>query len=335
MRRDLMNGPRRVADAVTHLLEHERFDLVWVNLLSAHQAGHNFWELEPLSDGGSPAVQRELERTLEDVYGASDAALGRILATLPPDADVVVFSPLGMGANMSRSDLLPDMLRAVLDGAPSAVSSEGVGKGNSLWRLRAALPAGWRAGLARRMPGVAVRELVRRLYLRNVDWSSTRAVALPGDHFGYLRLNLRGREREGIVDPADAEALMEEIATGLKSFTDPDGSPSVARVERVAEAISGPHVDRLPDLVVRWSERPSKDVTFVSSERHGKVVRRGVGSGWTGNHVEGGWIVLPPAGGRVRELGRPPQVVDIAATACALAGADTSGLAGEPLLEAA
>jgi predicted AlkP superfamily phosphohydrolase/phosphomutase len=335
MRRDLLSGPARAADAVTHVLMRERFDLVWINLVSAHQAGHNFWELGALSDGASPEIHRELERTLEDVYCASDAAFGRILATLPPDADVIMFSPTGMGANNSRSDMLPDMLRAVLGGAPSAVGAEGESRGSSIWKFRAAVPAAWRGALARRLPGRAVRDVVRRLYLRNVDWSTTRAFALPGDHLGLIRLNLREREREGIVRPAEAEALMEQIASGLETFTDPDGAPSVASVERVAQAITGTSVDDLPDLVVRWSERPSKDVDFVSSKRHGKVLRRGVGSGWSGNHDQGAWIVLPRAGGRLRELGRPPQVADIAATACALAGADMSGLAGEPLLEAA
>jgi hypothetical protein len=237
-----------------------------------------------------------------------------------------------MASDCSRSDLLPDMLEAVLEGPRRLRHSP---PGSSIWDFRGRLRTIWRTGISRAIPGPLVRDLLARFHLQGVDWARTRAFTLPGHIHGLVRLNLRGREREGIVDPAEAEALIEEIASGLKSFTDPDGSPSVAKVERVAEAISGPRVDELPDLVVRWSERPSRDVSFVSSERYGKVVRRGVGSGWSGNHVEGAWIVLPRAGGRLRELGRPPQVVDIAATACALAGADRSGLAGEPLLEAA
>ena len=46
------------------------------------------------------------------------------------------------------------------------------------------------------------------------DWSQVRAFALPSDTTGYVRLNLRGRERDGIVSPAAAEALRDEIAQG-------------------------------------------------------------------------------------------------------------------------
>lgn len=326
LHRNLVLAPGRAADLVDNVLARERPDLLWVTFGPAHLAGHWLWSPQELGTGD------ELADALGEVYVAADRALERIVSSLPSGTDTVIFSPIGMGSNSSRSDLLPDMLEAVLRGR---VRRRGAPPANLLWRVRAGVPITWRSTISRAIPGPALRELVARFNHQGIDWTRTRAFAVPGDTHGLVRLNLRGREREGIVDPGEAQALMDEIATGLESFMDPDGAPSVARVERVAEAISGPRAGGLPDLVVRWSERPSKDVEFVSSERHGKVLRRGVGSGWSGNHVEGAWIVLPSAGGRVRELGRPPQVVDIAATACALAGADTGGLAGEPLLEAA
>ena len=47
---------------------------------------------------------------------------------------------------------------------------------------------------------------------RNVDWSRTRAYGLG---LNGLYVNLRGRERDGIVAPEDRLALMEEIADKL------------------------------------------------------------------------------------------------------------------------
>ena len=47
------------------------------------------------------------------------------------------------------------------------------------------------------------------------------------------------------------------------------------------------------------------------------------------------WAILVPGSSRLSTAGRPPRVVDIAATAAALLVGDTAGLAGRPLLEPA
>jgi hypothetical protein len=62
-------------------------------------------------------------------------------------------------------------------------------------------------------------------------------------------------------------------------------------------------------------------------------VRRGAGPGLPGNHAEGAWILEVPARRRRRDPGRPPRVVDLAATACAAAGVDAADLPGTSLLE--
>jgi predicted AlkP superfamily phosphohydrolase/phosphomutase len=173
-----------------------------------------------------------------------------------------------------------------------------------------------------------------RLELSGGDWSRTRAFPLPSDGTGYVRLNLRGREREGVVDPSDADALMDEIATGLETFTDPDGSPAVTGVERTEPLVGdAPHAERLPDLVVHWSDHPSAALSGVASPVHGQIVRRGGGTGRTGHHTAEAWGLLVPGRSQPRQLSRPPHIVDLAATACALGGED--GLPGEPLFELA
>lgn len=174
-------------------------------------------------------------------------------------------------------------------------------------------------------------ELAARLYLRGVDWSRTRAIALPGEHNGYVRLNVRGREREGIVAPEEADALLDELARGLASFRDEDGGEAVAAVER-PEVGDGPGAPLLPDLVVRWSDRPSTEVRALRSERFGEVRRHGT-PGLSGHHREEAWAVVVPAASRAHSPDRAPGLADVTATVCALLGGDADGLAGEPLLE--
>lgn len=327
LRRSLLDAPGRVARATAELLRGERFDLVWVNFASAHLAGHQFWRTEELAAGDG-----ELDTALTDVYAAVDAALGAIVDLLPDDADLIVFSPLGMAPETGRADMLPAMLDAVLSGGAGA--DGGTVAGEALWRLRARIPTPLRAGVARAMPDRLALDLTARLALSGTDWTRTTAFPLPSDHHGYVRLNLRGREREGIVDPGRADELLGRIAAGLRTFTDADGRPAVAGMARGEDAFGpGAQSHLLPDLIVRWSGDAAAGADRVASPAFGEVSRRSAGTGRSGNHTDEAWCLVAPGPSRHRRPSRRARVVDLAATACAVLGADASGLAGEPLLE--
>jgi predicted AlkP superfamily phosphohydrolase/phosphomutase len=336
LRESLVAAPARVAETVAELVDRESFDFLWINLCAAHKAGHHLWDPlalidEPMTD----ATRETLRRGLEDVYEAVDAALGRILEALPANADMIVHSPIGMGSNTSRADLLPGMLDAVLGNGRTGRRKARSSFRTPVWSLRAKVPVSWRSRIARLVPNPIVADLTTRLYVR-ADWERTRAFAIPGECHGYVRLNLAGREREGIVDPGEADTLMDEISEGLLSFRDPDGGPAVAAVERVSELARGCScADRLPDLVVRWSDRSANGIMGADSPRYGEIERPGVGSGRSGHHTDDAWAILLPRTSRRRELGRPALITDIAATACELMGADRAGLSGDALLEAA
>jgi predicted AlkP superfamily phosphohydrolase/phosphomutase len=339
LRRRLLRAPGRVADAALHLLGEQPFDLAWLTFCAAHVAGHQFWDLSQLDEAElDPDSERALAGTLEQVYQAVDAALARVVTALPPGGDLMVVSPVGMDVNTSRADLLPEMLRAVLDPEAAGRVQPDDGRrsrgGRTIWRLRAALPSGLRARVAAALPERVALDLTARLETRGLDWRTTRAFAHPAENQGYVRLNLRGRERDGIVAPEDADELMDEIAAGLLTFVDLDGSPAVASVDRVADLFgSGDRAHQLPDLIVRWTARPATRIAGLRSDRFGTVRRHGVGSGRSGNHTEGdAWALVVPGASRLVEPARPPRLEDVAATAAALSGADTSGMAGEPLL---
>src|SRR5205823_6137828 len=160
-----------------------------------------------------------------------DAAIAGVLEALPDDATIVLFAALGMGPDTSRVDLLPGMLDAVLAGGAAQPP------GGSLWRLRARVPTRARAAVAARLPRRAVLDLTARLETRAHDWSQVPAFVLASDVVGYIRLNLRGRERAGVVEPSEADGLLDRIAAGLATFADPDGTPSVAEVRRSSQVL--------------------------------------------------------------------------------------------------
>ncbi len=330
LREKLVAAPGRIATLAERLLAREHFDLAWLTFSAAHLAGHQFWDLSQLDPADLDARTADaLQNALDDVYVAVDQAIGRVSAALPAGSDVIVTSAVGMDVNTSVADLLPGMLARVLAGGPLE-DSGGVG---AIWRLRAAMPSGLRAAIADALPDRLALELTARLELRGVDWSTARAFAHPADNQGYVRLNLAGRERDGLVAPADADALLEEIAAGLATFARSDGAPAVESVVRAQELYRGAHADRLPDLAVRWANLPATTLTALHSPRFGEVRRHGSGSGRSGNHTSGdAWAIVSPGASRHRDLDRPPRLVDIAATICEVTGADATGLPGEPLL---
>jgi predicted AlkP superfamily phosphohydrolase/phosphomutase len=329
LRSRLEQAPERVAQAAIEQLRRRRFDLVWLTFSASHLAGHQFWDLSQLESHDLDRESRALlASALEDVYRAVDRAIASVLRALPDSCDVIVTSAVGMDVNTSRADLLPGMLEAVLGGRPIER-----GEAGSVWRLRAAVPPGLRAAVAGALPRRVSLELTSRLELSGLDWARTRAFAHPADNQGYIRLNLRGREARGIVDPGEAEALVEEIATGLAEFEDLDGGPAVAAVERVAGRYPGAQAERLPDLVVRWSERAATSLKGVRARSFGEVMREGVGSGRSGNHTPGdAWALVAPASSRHREPSRPARLADVAATVAAALEQPPAGLRGEPLL---
>ena len=332
LQRRLLAAPGRVADAALRHLRRDSFDLVWLTFSASHMAGHQFWDLSQLdAEALDPSRRATLESALEDIYAAVDAAISRVLAALPEDCDVIVTSAVGMDVNSSRADLLPGMLEAVLRGGPAPAGADEAG---AVWKLRGAVPAGVRSSVAAALPRRVALELTSRLELSGLDWSTTRAFAHPADNQGYLRLNLSGRERDGIVDPGDAEGLMEEIEQGLREFEDLDGGPAVAAIERTAARYSGDAAERLPDMVVHWSESPATALAGVRSARHGEVRRRGAGSGRSGNHTPGdSWALLAPGASRLAGGASQPSLIDVAATVAHLLSGESLGLPGTPLLD--
>jgi predicted AlkP superfamily phosphohydrolase/phosphomutase len=331
VRQTMLTASDRAAELTTEVLRGERFDFVCVSLLAAHQAGHIFWDVSKLEV--NEAQRAELEGTLPLIYEQTDQALGRILDALPSDADVIVVSPLGMGPNTSRIDLLAEMLELVLARPRTDGSGARAEAGDRIWRLRAAVPTPVRAAVARALRPTLAREVTARLSTSGIDWSNTRAFMLPSDENGLIRLNLSGREREGVVDPAEADSLLTEIAQGLLTFHDVEGGPSIQTVDRAAEIFPGRRSDLLPDLVVRWATTPATEIKGVRSERYGEVRRRPGGTGRNGSHTAEAFALVVPGASRERIPSRPARVTDLGPTVCAVLGANGDAPEGELLLE--
>ena len=86
--------------------------------------------------------------------------------------------------------------------------------------------------------------------MADVDWTQTRAYGLG---INGLYLNLRERERDGIVDPAGKAALLDELAIRLEAVRDNDGRHVIRCVYRADQIYSGDASSLAPDLIVGYN----------------------------------------------------------------------------------
>jgi len=185
----------------------------------------------------------------------------------------------------------------------------------------------------RLLPDRLTLELTARLDMRGIDWSKTPAFMVPSGDCGYIRLNLKDRERHGIIGPPQIPALLNQITSGLLSFRDPDGEPTIKNVELATDNLHlNSYTHPFPDLIVHWNERLPTHLAGVQSADFGTVPSPGWGSGRTGEHCDGAWVLIVPGSSTLKAFTKSPHIVDIAATVCEFLGVDAQGLSGNSLL---
>jgi len=90
-------------------------------------------------------------------------------------------------------------------------------------------------------------------FFPNTDWSRTKAYALG---LGQVYLNVRGREKSGILDRGpETDRLLEEIRRKLLAVEDPDTHQSVIQNVYLGSAIfHGPRMAEAPDLQIDFRD---------------------------------------------------------------------------------
>ncbi len=319
LHRQALHATRQFADIVRELLADGPFDLFLAVFGAAHRAGHYLWDLSQIDARGLTAERRRaLEGALDEIYVALDAAIGRVLDAAGGRFDrILLFAAHGMGPSDGWLHMLDAMLARIQGAPPSGANGRGL-----LYRLKKRLPWNLVREVTIRLPASANRALVPLWSRRMHDWSRTRVFTVPFDVHGFLRVNLRGRERDGIVEPGAAyEDLCGELREALEGFIDiAGGRPVSAGVVRSRDLFpEGRRTGLLPDLVVRIGE-PLRGSPGLVSPRFGELRFPAPGrfpSGRSGNHHPRGWYLLAGAGTGGRRDG---VVVDFAPTVLAILG---------------
>jgi predicted AlkP superfamily phosphohydrolase/phosphomutase len=156
-------------------------------------------------------------------------------------------------------------------------------------------------------------------YLRDVDWSKTTAYALG---LGGMYINRKGRERHGVVERADAQALKEEIKEKLLKLTDErNGGSVVSRIVDAEKDFTGPYRDEGPDLIVGLGEGYRISWDCARGRVTDTIIEDNERS-WSGDHCIDPDLVPGVLFSNVRIEAVDPNIMDIAPTVLKLFGID-------------
>jgi len=170
--------------------------------------------------------------------------------------------------------------------------------------------------------------------LANVDWSKTRAYGLG---LNGLYVNLRGRERQGIVAPgAEEGALIREISDKLLAERDPKTNlPIITRMDRASVVYQGPYANSGPDLLVGYNRGYRAGWQTILGAFPPDVIEDNTNP-WSGDHCMDSTLVPGVVLSNRKIAMEKPALTDIAPTIFAEFGiAKPGGLKGQSIFEAA
>lgn len=257
---------------------------------------HMFWryleEGHPAGAGRESTAHRD---AIEQVYRHNDALVGKVMAKLRREDVLVVVSDHGFTSFRRGVNLNAWLL------ANGYLALKPGCDGSNEW-------------------------------LRDVDWSRTRAYAqgLTG-----IFLNLAGREGEGIVQPgAEAQALRKELIGKLSGLRDEERREvGIHQVYDSHQVYDGPYLVNAPDLIVGYNHGYRVSWDCATGVVAGPLFEDNV-KAWSGDHCVDPNLVPGVFFCNHAIDKQDPSLLDIAPTVLRLFGIEAPAhMDGKPLFE--
>jgi predicted AlkP superfamily phosphohydrolase/phosphomutase len=264
---------RRFA-TVKYLLERKPWDFFMFVEMGVDRIHHGMWKyIDPTHPKYEPG--NRFEKSILNYYQYLDEEIGELLGKLGDETVVLVVSDHGakkMDGGINFND----------------------------WLIREGYLT-----VKEKPQGVV------QLKNKNIDFQKTKVWG-SGGYYGRLFINVKGREPEGVVDPADYEKFRDELAAKLEALTDPDGKNIGTRVFKPEETY--PVVNGVaPDLIVYFGDLNWRSLGSIGNPTLWSFEND------TGpddaNHAQHGLFILhdPAKPGKGREI-QGAHVMDIAPT---------------------
>lgn len=214
------------ADCLTYLMQEQRYDVIFSHLHNVDSMGHQFWHYAKYQEEWQNNAEA-YQQFMEDVYIQTDRYLGQFLPFLDQGWTMIITSDHG---------LITQEYHGVILGEPGGLN----------------VPVMEELGYTVMLKDAEGNST------HDVDWAQTRAVAIRGDH---IYINLKGRNPQGIVDPADQYELETNIISDLYHYRDPKtGKRVVALAMRNKDAV-----------IIGMNGPECGDIVYFSEEGFNKI----------------------------------------------------------------
>lgn len=211
------------ARAILALIHANKYEVVFSHLHNVDSMGHGFWGLAMTGNEGVTAEQAR--SYIEKTYVDTDNYIGALMTLLDEGWSIIITSDHGL---LVHNEEYPAM------GDPFGINTK----------------------VMRELGYTTLKTNAKGKVKREIDWEHTTAVAARGNH---IYINLKGRDKHGIVDPADKYALEDKIMTDLYNLRTEDGQRMIGLVLRNKEAaIIGMDGPECGDLIYFLSEGPNR-----------------------------------------------------------------------------
>ncbi len=309
--RDALNGVKRRADLADQLLTETRPDFSILVFTEAHELGHCLWQtFQPEHEYFEGLDLSSIKPSLKEIYQQVDTQIGRLVERVGPSASVLVFSLHGL--EPARG--VPTFLTSIM----CELGFARLADMHSLsWRDRA---RGFTKAVKQRIPAklkmVSYRAFSRDAFVKwalptmlpRYDWSQTRAFSLVEEQHGAIRVNLKGREAQGIVSVEEYDEICREIECAMRALRTDDGKPLAHDVIRTAKNGEEALSRGIPDILVPWEMAAYRSPLRIvgSPAEFFPEGRR-----YVGQHTSEGFCIFKASGNRnvdpvlpIRDLGR-------------------------------
>ena len=249
--RRLMKRVQKKGELCRELLSGDRFDLIVVVFGECHTGGHQFWKYLAAAEDEEPG-STGLTDAVESIYRAIDAEMGLILEELGGNPNVFVVSSVGLKPQWPAQGLNEAVCRQL----GYQYAPEGRSGFSPMQALRRLLRQSWRDRLSQMLSREAQEKLISDKFRSSTDWSRTRIFCIPSLYTGQFRVNLKGREPQGIVETGEEyDRVLDEFEMDLGQLIDPmTERAAIKTVFRTKDLFGGDPPELLPDLFAEWQE---------------------------------------------------------------------------------